>query len=101
LRKITTSFASAIPGFLIVYVHYPTHVGAGQVPQPILNHLAIIYLPLVTVLYLCSTSVLMLYRIDRKQHEDNLSTLARSAELAGETDQENNPHLAPDVVTSP
>ena len=98
LRKITTSFASAIPGFLLVFVHYPKHVAAGQVPQAILNHLAVIYLPLVTVLYLCSTSVLMLYRIDRQQHEDNLAQIARSAELAGEVDPDTNPHLAPDVA---
>lgn len=101
LRKITTSFASAIPGFLLTYVHYPKHVAAGQVPQPILFHLAWIYLPLVTALYLCSTSVLFLYRIDRKQHEDNLASIARAAELETETDQEVNPHLAPDIVTRP
>jgi GPH family glycoside/pentoside/hexuronide:cation symporter len=99
LRKITSSFASAIPGFLLVFVHYPKHVGGGQVPQPILNHLAVIYLPLITVLYLCSTSVLMLYRIDRARHESNLESLARSAELAEQTDQEVNPHLAPDVAS--
>ena len=50
------------------------------------NHLAIIYLPLITVLYLCSTSVLMLYRIDRARHEDNLERLAQAAALEAQGD---------------
>ena len=43
--------------------------------------------------------MVFVYRIDRRQHEDNLERLARSAELASEADQDLNPHLAPDVVT--
>jgi Na+/melibiose symporter-like transporter len=100
LRKVTNSFAVALPGLFLTLVHYPKFAKPGEVPQPILNHLALLYLPTVTILYLCSTSMLMLYRIDRRQHEDNLDRIARSAELAGEADQELNPHLAPDVAES-
>jgi glycoside/pentoside/hexuronide:cation symporter, GPH family len=100
LRKVTNSFATALPGVFLTVVHYPSHAKPGQVPQPILSHLALLYLPTVTILYLCSTSMLMLYRIDRRQHEDNLDRLARSAELAGEADQDLNPHLAPDVASA-
>lgn len=99
LRKVTTSFSGALPGLLLVYVGYPKDAKPGHVEQAVLNHLALIYLPLVTVLYLCSTSMLLLYRIDRKRHEDNLERLAQSATLAQESDQELNPHLAPDIVT--
>jgi glycoside/pentoside/hexuronide:cation symporter, GPH family len=92
LRKVTTAFASGLPAFLLDYVHYPRHIGAGKVPWPVLFHLAIIYLPLVTVLYLCSTSVLMLYRIDRARHEDNLERLAQAAALEEQGDPQLNPH---------
>jgi Na+/melibiose symporter-like transporter len=101
LRKVTTSFAGALPGLLLVYVGYPKHARPGHVGQGVLNHLALIYLPLITALYLCSTSMLMLYRIDRRRHQDNLERLAEAASLAQETDQELNPHLAPDIVTGP
>jgi GPH family glycoside/pentoside/hexuronide:cation symporter len=101
LRKVTTSFAGALPGLLLVYVGYPKHARPGQVDQAILNHLALIYLPLITALYLCSTSMLMLYRIDRQRHEDNLERLAEAATLAQEADPELNPHLAPDIVAGP
>jgi len=100
LRKVTNSFATALPGVFLTMVQYPRFAKPGQVPQPVLTHLALIYLPTVTILYLCSTSMLWLYRIDRQQHEEHLERLARSAELASESDQELNPHLAPDVAPS-
>ncbi len=101
LRKITTSFATIFPGLIIGYIQFPKHAQPGHVNPAILAHLAMIYLPTVTFLYLCSTSCILFYRIDRKRHEDNLAEIARSAELASETDPELNPHLAPDIVTGP
>ena len=101
LRKITTAFAAVIPGLLLTYIRYPTGAAPGEVDPAILRHMAIIYLPLVTALYLCSTSMLFVYRIDRKQHEANLEHIAQAAELEAESDQEINPHLAPDIVTRP
>jgi len=52
LRKVTTSFASAVPGLFLTLAHYPRLAKPGQVPQPVLTHLALMYLPTVTVLYL-------------------------------------------------
>lgn len=101
LRKITTSFATIFPGLIIGYIHFPKFVQPGHVNPAILTHLAVIYLPTVTVLYLCSTSCILFYRIDRKRHEDNLERLADSAAIAQESDIEANPHLAPDVLIDP
>ena len=101
VRKLTTSFTALLPGILLKYVAFPMHARPGHVDPAILTHLATIYLPVVTVLYLCSTSVLMIYRIDRKQHEDNLERLAESATLAEEGDLDLNPHLEPDIATRP
>lgn len=101
LRKITTSFAAVIPGLMLHYVRYPMGAKPGQVDPDILRHLAIIYLPLVTGLYLCSTSMLFLYRIDRKQHEDNLQSIAAAAAFDEESDTDVNPHLEPEIVTGP
>jgi glycoside/pentoside/hexuronide:cation symporter, GPH family len=101
LRKITTSFATIFPGLIIGYIHFPKFAQPGTVNPEILRHLAIIYLPTITFLYLCSTSCILFYKIDRKRHEENLDRIARSAELASETDPELNPHLAPDVLPNP
>jgi len=98
LRKITQSFATILPGLIIGYIQFPKHAQPGHVSEAILTQLAVIYLPTVTFLYLCSTSCIFFYRIYRKRHEDNLERIAQAAELASETDPELNPHLAPDIV---
>ena len=94
LRKITTSFAAIFPGLIIAYVGLSREAKPGHVDPAVLTHLALIYLPVVTALYLCSTSCIMLYRIDRKRHEHNLETIAEAALLAEENDPEVNPHPA-------
>ncbi len=81
LRKITTSFATIFPGQIIAYVGLSKSAKPGHVDPAILTHLATIYLPVVTVLYLCSTSAIMFYRIDRAKHEDNLMRIAEAAAL--------------------
>ena len=94
LRKITTSFASIFPGLILAYVGLSKAAKPGHVDPAILSHMAIIYLPVVTTLYLCLTSCIMLYRIDRQRHESNLETIAEAALLAEESDPEVNPHPA-------
>jgi len=101
LRKVTQSFGTIFPGLIIGFINFPKHALPGHVSPATLRELAIIYLPTVTFLYLCSTSCILLYRIDRKRHEDNLERIAQAAELATEADPELNPHLAPDVLPSP
>jgi Na+/melibiose symporter-like transporter len=101
LRKLTTSFATIFPGLILGYIRFPKFVQPGHVDPAILNHLALIYLPTVTVLYLCSTSCIMIYRIDRKRHEDNLERLDQAAAIAQQADPEVNPHLAPDIISDP
>ena len=77
LRKLTTSFTVALPGLILNVVHFPMHARPGHVDPAILHHLAIIYLPITTGLTICSTSVILLYRIDRKRHEANLAPSRR------------------------
>jgi Na+/melibiose symporter-like transporter len=101
LRKITTSFTALIPGLMLVVVGFPKGAKPGHVPPEVLTHLASIYLPAVTVLYLCSTSSILLYRIDRERHEANLQRIAEAATLADVSDPELNPHLAPDPLIGP
>jgi glycoside/pentoside/hexuronide:cation symporter, GPH family len=85
LRKFTTSFAALLPGIFLGLVHFPLKARPGQVDIEVLRHLAFIYLPVYTLLTLCSTSALMLYRIDRGQHEATLRTIDDAAVLSAAT----------------
>ncbi|HUZ14340.1 MAG TPA: MFS transporter [Caulobacteraceae bacterium] len=86
LRKLTTAFSALAPGLIIAYVRFPAHARPGHVPMAILTHLALLYLPLTTGLNLCSTSLLLLYRIDRRRHQTNLEHLAGAARLVETAD---------------
>jgi GPH family glycoside/pentoside/hexuronide:cation symporter len=75
LRKFSTSFATLLPGLLLAFVHFPSHARPGHVPQAVLTNLALIYLPIITGLTLCSTAAIAFYGIDRASHEANLDHL--------------------------
>jgi glycoside/pentoside/hexuronide:cation symporter, GPH family len=88
VRKLTLSFAVALPGLLIAYVRLPRSAQPGHVDPQILNHLALIYLPITTGLTLCSTSAIWFYRIDKARHLANLETIADATALLEEADPE-------------
>ena len=88
LRKLSTSFTVAVPGILIGYVRFPKFAKPGHVDHAILAHLALIYLPITTVLTLCSTSAILFYRIDKTRHAQNLERLADAAALIETADPE-------------
>jgi GPH family glycoside/pentoside/hexuronide:cation symporter len=88
LRKLSTSFTVAVPGILIGYVRFPKFAKPGHIDHAILTHLALIYLPITTVLTLCSTSAIMFYRIDKTRHAQNLERIADSAAMVETADPE-------------
>jgi GPH family glycoside/pentoside/hexuronide:cation symporter len=86
VRKLTSSFAVLLPGVFLALVHFPKFAKPGHIDPLILRHLALIYLPTYTVITLCSTTALMLYRIDRGQHEENLRRLDDAGALVEAAD---------------
>ena len=82
LRKLSNSFAVAIPGLLLAYVGLPRFAKPGHIDPGIMVHLALIYLPLTIVLTICSTSAIWFYQIDKTRHADNLARIADAAALA-------------------
>ena len=65
LPKITGGVGGLIGGLLLAFVHFPVSAMPGTVDPSILRHLVLISLPLGFVLSLCSTAVLIFYRIDK------------------------------------
>jgi hypothetical protein len=51
----------------------------GQVPDETVFRLGLYYAPTLFVIWMLLIASLMLYRIDRDMHEDNLRTLADRA----------------------
>ncbi|HXQ15260.1 MAG TPA: MFS transporter [Caulobacteraceae bacterium] len=86
LRKLSNSFAVALPGVLLAYVGLPKFAKPGQINPQIMTHLALIYLPITVGLTLCSTSAVLFYRIDKARHTANLEHIADAASLLVDAD---------------
>jgi GPH family glycoside/pentoside/hexuronide:cation symporter len=98
LRKLTTSFTVALPGLILNFVKFPAHARPGHIDPSILHHLAIIYLPITTGLTICSTSVIMFYRIDKARHEANVGSIVEAAALLEEADPDLEISESPGIV---
>ena len=65
---------------MLSLAHFPTHAVAGAVPGPIIQHLSIIYITTLASLYAGAMLCIVLYRITRRRHMENLGVLARRRE---------------------
>lgn len=83
LFKFTGGVGAFIAGILLHQVHFPAHAARGTVDPAVMRHLATLYLPITVTLNVVGISLLGLYRIDRRTHEQNLETLSQSAAIAG------------------
>jgi Na+/melibiose symporter-like transporter len=102
LQKVASGIATLLPGLLLAFVRFPLHAHPETLDPAVMRHLAMIYLPLTVGLSLCSTSVLLFYRIDRTAHEDNLRRLADAAALLESADPDNAGGVeGPAVLTHP
>lgn len=62
-------------GMLIAVVGIPPGGKAGAVTPEMINSLAMIYVPIVAVLYTAGALCLRFYRISRESHENTLQLL--------------------------
>ena len=54
----------------------------GEVDPAVVRSLGTVYVPLLVLLYLAFVACLLGYRIDRRQHEENLRRLAETVHVA-------------------
>ena len=81
-QKAVSGTGPLLVGLIITAVNFPAHAQPGHVPQDVLRHLGMLYLPTYLLPYLVAIGFLSAYRIDRATHQDNLRRLADAAALA-------------------
>ncbi|MFI4934022.1 MAG: hypothetical protein ACHP7N_05355 [Caulobacterales bacterium] len=74
--KVVSGAGLFIAGLLLAWANFPAHAAPGHVPQPILRHLVLTYVPTYGGLYAVAVLFLAAYQISRAKHEENLKTLA-------------------------
>jgi GPH family glycoside/pentoside/hexuronide:cation symporter len=70
---------------ILALVHFPAGAKPGQVPDAVIRHLGMVYVPTLVVLHLVGLALLFGYGITRASHADTLVKLAAKAERATAT----------------
>jgi len=63
-------------GVVLTIVAFPAKAQKGQVSQAVLDNLALVYMPAYAAFIACAIAFVLLFRIDRQKHEENLRTIA-------------------------
>lgn len=82
VQKAVSGTGLLLSGAILAVVHFPVKAQPGHVPQAVLDHLAMVYLPSYAGLYAVALGFLAAYRIDRATHQANLQRLAQAAAAA-------------------
>jgi glycoside/pentoside/hexuronide:cation symporter, GPH family len=81
IQKCVSGLGIFAGGLILAWVKFPEGARPGLVPEQVLRHLALTYVPLIVVLLGISIVCITFYRIGRAGHNSNLSLLhAQQAE---------------------
>jgi len=80
MKKATSGLGTAIGGWVLVWIAFPTQTDVAEVPAETIFNLGLVYGPLLAILSIAVVLVLLGYRITRADHESNLATIAARAE---------------------
>ncbi|WP_299323337.1 MFS transporter [Parasphingopyxis sp.] len=81
VQKCVSGMGIAITAGIIALVSFPIGATPGEVPQSILNNLAMVYTGIITVLALSAAAIVSRFPIDQADHE---ARIARMRGAAGE-----------------
>lgn len=79
--KAVSGVGVFMAGLILAIVHFPQGAAgqpATQIAPDIVRNLALVYLPVILILYVIAALCLIGYRITREKHEENLRTLGSS-----------------------
>lgn len=80
LKQVVTGVGSMGTGVILQLVRFPDAAIPGRVPEAVLRHLALIYLPITAITSGLSIAVIAAYRIDRARHASSLVAIAATLE---------------------
>ncbi|HEV2365163.1 MAG TPA: MFS transporter [Caulobacteraceae bacterium] len=84
IAKAVSGVGVFAASLILSLVRFPVSAKPGRVPMAIIRHLAMVYAPIILVLYAAAIVLLWGYKITRKSHSDTLERLAARAEAVSE-----------------
>jgi len=82
-KKVVSGVGVFIAGTMLTFINFPENARRGQVDPEVIQHLGLVYIPTVGLLYGLGIVCLFAFNIDKTKHEDNLRRLRETAEQAG------------------
>jgi Na+/melibiose symporter-like transporter len=76
LKQIITGVGSMGTGLILQFVQFPEKAIPGHVPPDVLNHLALVYLPINITTGLLAICVISFYSISREDHEAHVAKIS-------------------------
>lgn len=78
VAKTVAGMGVMLSTVILSVIGFPRHAQPGAVDPEIITNLALVFVPVLSVLYLISAFFLTAFRISRAAHEENLQKLAKS-----------------------
>ena len=75
ISKCVTGVGTFFSGLVLAWVSFPQHAVPGQVDVAVLQHLGMIFVPIVVTFSATAIAVLLFYDIDRSTHQRNVERL--------------------------
>jgi glycoside/pentoside/hexuronide:cation symporter, GPH family len=82
MQKFTSGIGIYFATILLVLIGFPENAKPGAVDPAVLRNLVLVYVPLLTTMFLVAIGFASGYRIDRRTHEANLARLAAAGPTA-------------------
>lgn len=82
VQKAVSGVGVMVAGLVLTIVQFPKNAKPGEVDPQIITNLALVYMPVLVVLYGLSLAIMQAYNITREGHANNLRVLAAKAEAA-------------------
>ena len=85
VQKAVSGIGVMVAGLILTLVAFPMGAKPSEVPQEVVTNLALVYIPVIMVLYGAALGVMTFYNITRESHQETLRTLAAKAQAAEDT----------------
>ena len=84
MQKSVSGIGVFAAGLLLSLVGFPEKARPGQVPQVVINALAVWYIPILMTLYIGGACFLYFYKLRRADHDANLEAIRQQEQGAAE-----------------
>ena len=86
VQKAVGGIGVMAASFLLVLINFPRNAKPGEVDAEIITNMALVYMPVLAVLYGTALAIMQLYNISRETHAENLRIIAAKAQAAEAAD---------------